>query len=56
VEDAYERGYAGRPDRREKFPWNSDVDHALEVDPADAESFFLSFFEKYDGRFELSRS
>jgi hypothetical protein len=52
---AYETGYALKPDRREKFPWNSNVDQVLEMDPAEAEAFFLTFFDKYDGQFELSR-
>jgi len=54
-EDAYQRGYAGQPDRREKFPWNADVDHVLGMDPAGAETFFLAFFQRYEGQFALTR-
>lgn len=54
-DEAYQQGYVGQPDRREKFPWNADVDHVLEMDPPEAETFFLAFFERYEGRFELTR-
>jgi hypothetical protein len=52
--DAYDRGYASKPDRREKFPWNADVDTALGMSPHDAEDFFRSFFAKYDGQYQLT--
>lgn len=55
-EDAYEQGYAGRPDRRDKFPWNADVEHVLGMDAAEAEAFFLAFFQRYEGQFTLTRS
>lgn len=54
-EDAYQRGYSGQPDRREKFPWNADVEHVLDMDPAEAEAFFLTFFQRYEGQFALTR-
>lgn len=54
-EVAYQQGYARQTDRREKFPWNADVEEVLEMDPSEAETFFLSFFERYEGQFELTR-
>lgn len=55
-EDAYQRGYASQPDRREKFPWNADVEHVLAMDPAAAEAFFFAFFAAYEGQFDLTRA
>jgi len=52
--EAYDRGYASRPDRRDKFPWNADVDAALDMSPREAEAFFVSFFAKYEGCYELT--
>lgn len=53
-EDAYRDGYALRPDRQQKFPWNADVDQALSMPPDEAAAFFRTFFAKYDGRYDLS--
>jgi hypothetical protein len=53
AELAYDRGYALRPDRAERFPWNADVDAALDMTPAEAEEFFRAFFAQYDGKYEL---
>jgi hypothetical protein len=53
-EEAYQQGYAGQPDRREKFPWNADVEHVLGMNPAEAETFFLTFFQRYEGQFALT--
>lgn len=54
-EEAYQQGYAGQSDRREKFPWNADVEDVLSMDPAEAETFFLALFQRYHGQFALTR-
>lgn len=51
VEDAYERGYRGRPDRRELFPWNHDVEHWLTLPPASVVEDMKTRFRAYEGRF-----
>jgi hypothetical protein len=53
-EEAYEHGYRLQPDRASKFPWNADVDQALEMSPEEAEAFFREFFAQYTGRYDLS--
>jgi len=53
TEVAYESGYRNRPDRKKLFPYNEDVDKALDMSPTDAADFFNNFFEKYRGRYEL---
>jgi hypothetical protein len=53
VSKAYFDGYANRIDRAKNFPWNADVDCALTMSPAEALSFFSTFFGKYEGKFEL---
>lgn len=53
VTDAYNDGYRNRSDRKSMFPWNSNVDCALEMNEGDALSYFSQFFEKYKGKFDL---
>jgi hypothetical protein len=53
AEDAYNKGYRTRVERKTLFPWNADVDVALDMDPPKAEAFFSQKFQKYDGLFEL---
>jgi len=50
---AYDRGYRNRPNRTKLFPWNADVDAALDMRPRESLSFFSKHFEKYQGKFEL---
>jgi hypothetical protein len=51
--EAYKNGYVDQPDRREKFPWNRDVDCALEMSPKEAYHFFRKYLEKYEGKYIL---
>lgn len=51
--EAYNSGYRNRAERNKMFPWNADVDCALDMNPGNAQSFFFSFFEKYKGKFDL---
>jgi hypothetical protein len=50
---AYRDGYATKRDRLKLFPWNTDVDCALEMAAEDALRFFTSYFRKYEERFDL---
>jgi hypothetical protein len=51
VADAYERGYRGRPDRRELFPWNHDVEQLLWLEPSEALSEVKRLFREHEGGF-----
>jgi hypothetical protein len=53
VADAYARGYRDRPDRRELFPWNHDVEHLHGLDPAAIVRDLEARFAAYAGRFDL---
>jgi hypothetical protein len=53
VAQAYQDGYSSRADRMKLFPWNADVDCALEMPAQDALQFFAHYFRKYQDRFEL---
>ncbi|MBD2124669.1 hypothetical protein [Trichocoleus sp. FACHB-262] len=48
---AYEIGYLNKPDRRDKFPWNSNVEKILSLEPVDALEFTNNLFSKYQGKF-----
>lgn len=50
-EEAYETGYRGRSDRREKFPWNDDMEELLAMPREEGLRFVREKFRKYDGRF-----
>jgi hypothetical protein len=51
---AYRRGYLERPDRRERFPRNQDMEALHALQPAEAVRFLESFFARHKGKFELS--
>jgi hypothetical protein len=53
VLQAYRDGYSTKPDRLKLFPWNADVDCALQMSTEDALQFFKKQFGKYDGKYEL---
>ncbi len=48
---AYDAGYRNRPDRRELFPWNYDVEHLLALAPEQVVSDLEERFRGYAGRF-----
>ena len=52
-EKAYELGYKNRIDRKEKFPWNADVEALLNMEPEGAIQLLRDKFQKYDGKFIL---
>jgi hypothetical protein len=54
AETAYRRGYFERPDRRERFPRNSDMEALHTSTPAEAVAFLKNFFARHAGKYELS--
>jgi len=54
AEQAYHSGYLDKPDRRQKFPWNDNMEDLLHMQPEQALSFIDSCFDKYKGMYESS--
>ena len=54
-EKAYELGYKSRPNRKELFPWNADVEQWLHSSIDDSIVSIREYFQKYDGKFKLSK-
>jgi hypothetical protein len=54
AEEAYQSGYLNRPDRKEKFPWNDNMEDLLHMQPEQALAFIDMFFDKYKGMFDCS--
>jgi hypothetical protein len=54
AETAYRRGYAGRPDRRERFPRNSNMEALHTLTPEGAITFLKKFFARHEGKYELN--
>lgn len=52
--DAYRRGYLDRPDRREKFSSNADVEALHALPPAEGVEFIKRFFSRHAGKFDIS--
>ena len=50
---AYARGYLDRPDRREKFKLNFDMEAVHSLNPEEAIEFLREFYAKYEGLFYL---
>jgi hypothetical protein len=53
VEMAYERGYRNRPDRRDKFPQNDNMEVLLEMPPEKGIEFLDGFYREYEGKYEI---
>ena len=53
-EEAYKQGYSERPDRKEKFPWNANVEELLFLPPQEALAFIDRFFANYRGQYTCS--
>ncbi|MDT7687373.1 MAG: hypothetical protein QOE46_132 [Acidobacteriota bacterium] len=51
---AYRRGYLERPDRRERFPRNQDMESLHSMSPAQAVAFLKNFFARHEGKYDLS--
>ena len=54
AETAYRQGYFERPDRRERFPRNHDMEALHTLTPAEAVAFLKKFFARHEGKYELS--
>lgn len=50
---AYREGYLERPDRRERFWRNSDMEVLQTLEPAEAARFIDQFFARHRGKYEL---
>jgi hypothetical protein len=53
-EEVYREGYLEMPDRREKFPWNANVEEVLHLPPEQALAYLNTFFKKYSGMYDIS--
>jgi hypothetical protein len=51
---AYQRGYLDRPDRKEKFSLNFDMESIYSLNDEQALEFLQKFYAKFAGEFELS--
>ncbi|HEY0170447.1 MAG TPA: hypothetical protein VGB98_05460 [Pyrinomonadaceae bacterium] len=54
AETAYRVGYFERPDRRQRFPRNQDMEALHSMRPDEAVAFLNNFFARHDGKYELS--
>lgn len=52
-EAAYDAGYRLKPDRRQRFPWNADMEPVLSLAPKEALAFLEGKFAPYAGRYLL---
>ena len=52
--EAYRRGYLERPDRRERFPRNQDMEALHSLSPAQSVAFLRNFFARHEGKYDLS--
>ncbi len=52
--EAYRSGYMDKTDRKEKFPWNADMEEVLHLEPQKALDFVNDYFKRYQGTFEAS--
>jgi hypothetical protein len=53
VDIAWASGYRDRPDRRDLFPWNHDVEHLLHLEPDAVIADLQRRFARYAGRYDL---
>jgi hypothetical protein len=51
---AYRQGYLERPDRREKFRLNYDMEALHSLSPAEGVEFIKQFYAKFAGKYEVS--
>ena len=50
-EAAYQQGYLQKSDRKQRFPWNANMEEVLTLPPEQAAVFINRCFEKYQGEF-----
>jgi hypothetical protein len=53
-EDGYRKGYLDQPDRKERFPWNANMEEVLRLPPEQAANFVNEFFSAHKGMFTCS--
>lgn len=53
AQEAYEKGYKNKENRRELFPWNSDVDYWLDLSPEELLPEIQRHFADYEGKYTL---
>ena len=51
--DAFRKGYVERSDRRQRFPWNADMEPVLTMSAAELRTYFQDKFKPYEGHFIL---
>jgi hypothetical protein len=51
--EAYRRGYLERPDRRERFHRNLDMEALHSLSPEEGITFIREFFARHEGRYDL---
>jgi hypothetical protein len=52
-EDAYRIGYQLRSDRKQKFPWDADVEKLQDMSAADGVYYLNNLFREYEGKYLL---
>jgi len=52
-EEAYESGYKNKNDRKEKFPWNADMEELLSISKDEGIEFLNKKFNQYEGEYIL---
>lgn len=53
IVEAYRSGYADRPDRKDKFPGNANMEPLQTLDPAEAVKFLENFYDGLEGKYQL---
>lgn len=53
AEEAYQKGYVSREDRKKKFHWNADMDPLIGMNSPDAIDFVKDKFSQYEGMYTL---
>jgi len=53
-DEAYRVGYKEKKDRKEKFPWNANMEELLSMTPDQGIQFIRNFFSKYEGKYILT--
>lgn len=54
IAEAYDRGYAKRPDRKEKFRSNANMETLQTLSPAEGIEFLDNFYAEWRGKYEIS--
>jgi hypothetical protein len=52
--EAYRRGYRDRPDRREKFKANENMEQLLTLSPDKGVEFLNEFYSSFAGEYQIS--